>query len=219
MAVITISRQFGSGGDEIAKQVAQTLGYILFDKTLIAQAAMAEGIADKEDVDFSEDSYKMSGFLDRLFGHHEPQLGTLRAWTEDPQGVRHFEELPMTEDHALFLVQKAIRTACDAGNVIIVGRGGQAFLKDCADALHVRIVAPIESCIQRIQASESLKAGAAREMIEARDKASAYYVKHMYNVDVSDASLYHLVLNTGKMDTETAAHLIVEATHSLLKVA
>ena len=68
MAIITISRQVGSGSEEIASQVAKLLGYRQFDKRLMIQAAAEMGLSESEVVDFSEENYKTAGFLDRLLG-------------------------------------------------------------------------------------------------------------------------------------------------------
>jgi hypothetical protein len=66
MAVITISRPYGSGGDEIATRVCELLGYRLFDKRMMAWEASQMGLTKDEIVDFSEDNYKVQGFLERL---------------------------------------------------------------------------------------------------------------------------------------------------------
>ena len=68
MAVITISREVGSGGDQIAHQVCKLLEYRYFDKMLIAQVAREQGISETEVVDFSEDKYRVRGFIDALLG-------------------------------------------------------------------------------------------------------------------------------------------------------
>ena len=68
MAVITISRQYGSEGDEIAANVCQVLGYRSFDKQLMAKVATEVGLTEGEVVDFTEDQHKVRGFLDRLWG-------------------------------------------------------------------------------------------------------------------------------------------------------
>jgi CMP/dCMP kinase len=210
MAVITISRQFGCGGDEVADLAARQLGFRLFDKDLIAQAAREEGIADEEGIEYSEDSFKLKGFLDRLFGRERP-VGTYRVWTEDKLGVRRSEQLPLTEEHALFLVQKAIRAACQAGNVIVVGRGGQALLRECPEVLHVRLQAPMEFRIQWTKAHHKLERRPAQDLILAHDEASASYIRHVYAEDWADPDQYHLVLNLGLLEPDTAARLIAEA--------
>ncbi len=214
MAVITISRQFGSGGDEIAEQVGQILQYRIFDKEIIARATLESGISDQEVMDYSEANYKVKGFFDRLFGLSR-SVGKVRVWKEDTQGVRTTEAVPLTEENALALVQKAIKAACEEGNIIVVGRGGQVLLQDCPNVLHVRIEAPLEDRLQRVRAQFKLKRRPASEMIEARDEASAEYVRTFYKVNWSDPTLYHMVINTGKLGLEASARLIAEAVRLL----
>lgn len=214
MAVITISRQFGSGGDEIAEQARQMLQYRIFDKDLIARATLESGISDQEVMDYSEANYKVKGFFDRLFGLSR-SIGQVRVWKEDASGVRTAEAVPLTEENALALVQKAIKAACEEGNIIVVGRGGQALLQDCPNALHVRIEAPLEDRIQRVKTQFRIKRRPASEMIEARDEASADYVKRFYKVNWDDPFLYHMVINTGKVGFDAAARLIVDAVRQL----
>ncbi len=215
MAMITISRQFGSGGDEIAARVAKALGYSLFNKELIDQAAREEGFSEQEGAEIWEDNFKISGFLERLFGGARP-VGFFRVWSEDELGVSHTVQYPLTEEHARFLVEKAVRMACEQGDMIILGRGGQVMLQDNPDALHVRIEAPLEMRIQRVKVDYSLERRPAQDLIEERDEASAGYIKRLYGAEWDDTGLYHLVINTGKMEMETAVQLICEAARMLL---
>ncbi len=214
MNVITISRQLGSGGDEIAEHVRQMLQFRIFDKELIARATLESGISDQEVIDYSEANYKVRGFFDRLFGLSR-QVGKVQVWKENAAGVRTTEAVPLTEENAVALVQKAIKMACQEGKIIVVGRGGQALLHDCPNALHVRIEAPLEDRIQRVKAQYKIKRRPASEMIEARDEASADYVKRYYNVNWADPYLYHIVINTGKVGFEAAGRLIVDAVRQL----
>jgi cytidylate kinase len=217
MGAITISRQFGSGGDEIAMELCHTMSCHLFDKRMIAQAAVEAGISDQEVVDYNEDNHKVQNFFDRLLGRSTP-LGTLRYWTEDAQGVRVQEMMPMTEEHALTLVQKAVISAYRSGHVVVIGRAGQILLKDLPDVLHLRIEAPIEDRIQRIKMRLKEERGmpfdtietrrVAQDMINERDAASQDYLQRHYGVDWADPLLYHLTINTGKITIENAVKLI-----------
>ena len=74
MAVITFSRQYGSGGDEVADRVRERLGYRYFDKRLMAQVASEMGLSEGEIVDFTEADYEVRGFFDRLFGRRSPRV-------------------------------------------------------------------------------------------------------------------------------------------------
>ena len=226
MSVITLSRQYGSGGDEIADTISAITGFRLFDKHILSRAAFEAGLSEQEVVDLSEDQYKAQSFFDRLFGRSRP-IAQVRTWKEDKGGVRLTEELQLTEEQALAFVQKAILTAHKIGNIIIIGRGGQVILKDYPDVLHVRVEAPLEDRILRVRSypeiahrsfSDSVEARrAAQDLIEKSDSASIDYLKRFYNVDWSDPMLYHLVINTGKLSIQQSAWLIVETARQILQ--
>ena len=213
MAVITLSRQVGSGGDEIALRVSELLGYRYFDKRLVAQVASEMGLTADEIVDFSEDLHEArpQGFLDRLLrrGMVVAEALTVR---EDAAGLREVTVIELDEAASLRLVQAAVRAACRAGNVVVVGRGGQVILRDEPGVLHVRIEAPLGHRVRRVAEEEHIDEATARDTwVASRDRAGADYVKRFYDVDWSDPMLYHLVINTGRWDIEAAAQLIVDA--------
>lgn len=220
MAVITISRQYGSGGDEIAGLVCQNTGYRLFDKFMLARAATEAGLSEDEIIDYSEEHYKVKNFLGRLFGSSQT-IAQRSVWKEDASGVRVAEQVQLTETAAVALVRKAMEYANWVGNTVIIGRGGQAILQDMPAVLHVRIEAPLEDRILRVRndprtveqhlATPVEVRRYAQILIETRDAASEDYLKRFYKVDWSDPALYHLVINTGKLTLEQAAGLIVEA--------
>jgi CMP/dCMP kinase len=217
MAVITISRQFGSGGDEIANRVCEVLGYQQFDKRQIIQAAAEAGLSENEVVDYSEENHKVRTFLDRLFNRSIP-LAQVRVWHETSGGVRAAEEVRLSEDVVLSLVQKSIRSAYRMGNFVIVGRGGQVILRNYREVVHVRIVAAEEDRIQIVK--EQIKQqrqdfGAdiearrqAQDLITERDAASHDYIRRFYDAEWDDPQLYHLVINTSKVGVEQAVALI-----------
>ena len=224
MAVITVSRQFGSGGDEISETICRTTGYHLFDKNILAKAAFESGLTDQEIVDYCEDNYRVKNFFDRLFGTPRP-VGTVHVWKETTEGVRISEELKLNEEQSLNCVRKAIDTAHRLGNIVIVGRGGQVLLQDEPDVIHVRVIAPLEERIIRVRNSpqmanrtfnDSVEARrAAQLLIEKNDDASADYLHRFYGVDWSSPQLYHLIINTGKLSIDKAANVIIEAARLL----
>ena len=219
MAVITISRQYGSEGDEIAANVCQILGYQSFDRQLMSEVAAEIGLTEGEIVDFSEDQHKVRGFLDRLLGSSKPVVAQTRSWREDRTGVRALQVKEIDVTESITLVQAVMRAACKRGNVVIVGRGGQAVLHAEPGVLHVRIEAPLETRIQRVQLREGLTPESAREFVAERDRAAADYLKRFYGVDWSDALLYHLVINTGRWGIEAASRLITSAVSQLQPIA
>lgn len=218
MAVITISRQYGSGGNEIAAQVCEMLGYRSFDKRLMAQVAHEMGLAENEIVDFSENDYKVGGFLDRLINWRSSRvIAQTSTWKEETSGARVKAVEALDESYAISLVQSTIHAAYKRGNVVIVGRGGQVILKEKPDALHVRLEAPLETRLKRVQTQEGVSPAVAQDIITSRDRAAADYLKRFYNINWADPMLYHLVINTGRWEATAAARLIVNAASHLPK--
>lgn len=216
MAVITISRRYGSGGDEIAFRVCKLLGYRFFDKELMAHVASETGLAEGPVVDLSEDTHEIRGFLNRLLGTPR-KITQVEAIPEDRPGsvIEVVEKLD--EEQSIALVQSIIRAAYIEGDVVIVGRGGQAILKDKLDVLHVRVEAPLDDRVKRLCDRANFSFGGAQDAAIKHDRASADYLKRFYDIDWSDSLLYDLVFNTGRLDTEAASQLIVKAISFLPK--
>jgi CMP/dCMP kinase len=153
MAVITISRQYGSGGDEISDLVCQQLGYHQFDRRQIARAAFEAGFSEQEIVnysEYSEESAKLKKFVDHLL-RRRPKLSSKSGdRLESVAKVLTIEDHLYNEASVLALAQKAIKEAYRFGNMLVIGRGGQIILRDYLGVLHIRIEAPMEYRIQRV---------------------------------------------------------------------
>ncbi len=180
MSAITISRQMGSQGDEIVKQIAHQLGWRVIDRALINQAAQAAGVPH---VALAE--------IDEL------GLLGLRPTTREWRAY---------QSHA----ENIIRAWADMGNVVIAGRGSQVVLRDYLDVLHVRVVAPFEVRVARLQQQQPISTDQARARLEASDKARERYLKRSYGVNVDDPTLYHLVINTGQLSLSQAINIIIQ---------
>jgi cytidylate kinase len=215
MAVVTISRQYGSGGTEIAARVCEMLGYRYLDKVLITEVAAEAGLSGKELVEFSEQRSEVRNFLDRLLrpGPH----GVVRVGTKsrDESGSETISAEQLDEARCAKLVRSAIHAAYKQDDVVIVGRGGQATLKNMPGVLHVRVVAPMGNRILRIQGQEKVNAEKARCLAIDHDQATARYLNQLFGVRGDEPELYHLVLNTGKWSPEIAAHIIAKSVELL----
>jgi cytidylate kinase len=215
VTVITISRQFGSGGREIAAQVCALLGYRYLDKLLITQVAAEVGLSGKELAEFSEEQPQVKSFLERLLlpGPHDVIRVAVRS--RDVGGEQTLTVKHLDEARCASLVRSAIHTAYQQGDVVVVGRGGQATLQEMAGTLHVRIEAPMGTRILRIQKREAVDAEAARRLAIQRDQATAQYLKRLFGIQWDDPTLYHILINTGKCELEAAAQLILSAVRQL----
>ena len=212
MAVITVSRQYGSGGDEIAAQVCEMLGYRHFDKLLMAPVASEVKLSEREMTDFSQDNYKVRSFLDLLLGGSTPRTAAqVRSWRVSTVGARAPKLKLLDEDEAIALVQGTVEVSYKQGNIVIVGRGGQAFLKDKPNVLHVRVEAPLATRKRRVHEQGGISLDLAHDVVIEHDQAVADYLQRFYGIDWADSSLYDLVLNTGKLSLEAAARLVVDA--------
>ncbi len=209
MAVITVSRQSGSGGRQTAARVCELLGYRYLDKLLMTQAATEVGLSGRELAEFSEKQPQVRRFLERLILPGPRDLARISVRSRDVSGAETLTVKHLDEARSSSLVQSAIHAAYQEGEVVIVGRGGQATLRDLPGVLHVRIEAPMGTRILRVQRREGLDAEGARRLVIQRDHAAAQYLKRLFGIAWEDPMLYHIVINTGRWKTETAAQIIV----------
>lgn len=215
MAVITLSRQIGSGGDEIAARVCELLGYRYFDKQLMVDAAAQAGLRELEVVDFSEEFYKVQDFLSRLFRSGPRPVREVRTRDASHQVIDTLSTRELDEIQCTSLVKYTILRACETGNIVIVGRGGQAILKGKPGVLHVRVVAPLEERIQRLREKGMVGIADIKATLSQKDRATAEYLKRFYNIDGDDPSHYDMILNTGSLTTDAAAQVIAAAAQQL----
>jgi len=178
MAVITISRQTGSLGFEISKQVAELLGYRIVWRELINQAALRCGAPEIALAVIDE-----LGLL-KLY----PSSQTLSSYLE--------------------AVKCVMNELADHDNVVIVGRAGQVILRGRYNTMHVRIIAPTDIRAERIMRQHNVSLEAARRQISASDRYRKNYLKRFYQAQWDDPVLYDLILNSAHYDIRTAADLI-----------
>ncbi|MBN2304833.1 MAG: cytidylate kinase-like family protein [Anaerolineae bacterium] len=215
MAVITISRQIGAGGEQIAKSICDLLRYRYFDKQIMINTAAELGLAKDHVIDYSEEQYEVKTFVSRLLRPGPRPIKTFAVRAQDSKGNVTLTEETIDEEQYVTLIQSAIRSAYDLDDIVIVGRGGQAVLQDKPNVLHVRIIAPTGSRIERIQQQYALSIEQAQQRINRQDRATAEYLGRFFGVRCDDPTLYHLLINTGKTGIDAAVQLILDATVQL----
>lgn len=217
MAVITISRQYGSGGEEIAQRVCDVLGYTYFDKNMLVQVASEMGLSEEQVVDFYEDTYKMRSFVERLIGSRRVKVET---WQKDQKtGTKTLHVDSLNEEQGVKLVRDTILATYEHGNVVIVGRGGQVILKEHPGVLHVRIMAPLGARALRIKERDKLTLGEATDRAKQKDQAATTYLSKFFEIDWDNPLLYHLVLNTGRWELDAAADIVINSLSRLPTVS
>jgi len=211
MAVVTISRQFGCGGLEVATKVCELLGNSFFDKGLMAEVAIDVDLSESDVVDFSEDNYNVKSFWERLFGRGPKTAHEHETGREDISGVDMLTAEKLDESQCILFIRSTIRAAYQKGDVVILGRGAQAVLRDLPDVLHVRLTAAEGARVRRVEAREKLTFSQAYQLMVERDRAMDQYLDEFFGIKGDDPMLYHLILNTGKLSTNAAAQIIVAA--------
>ncbi len=202
MSVITISRQYASGGSDVAKLVAGKTRWTLIDNEMVDMVAQRAGL-NREEV--AEREERVAGIIDRL-------ASALALSSDDLYATGGGVPTPIPEIQNLAQVTEAIISgAVKEGNVILVGRGAQAYLVNQESALHVFVVGSREGRIQR--AIERLRIGReeAESKIDDIDHSRRKYVKTNYGRDWEDPANYDLCINTSEISLEDAADLIVSA--------
>lgn len=215
MPVITISRQYGSGAVEVAERLCEVLGYSYFDKNLMVKVASEMGVSEEGVVDFSEDTYRMRNFLERLFGRRRMKTAPLIP----PDDGETLQVETLSEADGIDLVRDTILAAYDRDNVVIVGRGGQAILQEKPGVLHVRLNAPEGARALRVKEREGVSLAEAIDRTNIRDQSAIAYLERFFEIDWNNPTLYHLVLNTGKWELSDVAEIIIDALTHLRTVS
>lgn len=199
--LITITRQYASGGSEIARLVAARLGWTLIDNEFVDQVARLAGVSADEVARREE---RAPGLLERL-------AATLAVASPEMFITTGEHPVPIepSEDTLVKMTERVIAEASAEGRVVLVGRGAQAVLATRANALHVYAVAakPFrrDIAVQRL----GVKPTEVDKILEATDQQRDHYVKAHYGRDRQDLTQYDIVVNTERLGFEGAAALIV----------
>ncbi len=197
MRAVTISREYGSGGGEIAARLAKRLAWQLIDHEVVVRVAELLRVSEEE---VEEHDECVESLPSRIF------KGLRLVHPTMPVTV----DIPFTVDSRAFHEARSqiIEGAVASGQVVVVGRGAQAHLAQRNDVLHVRIIAPLEARIAYVMSREGLDQAAAQARILQKDQEHARYLETFYHRRPSDPHLYDLVLSTGILDLESAVDVI-----------
>ncbi len=210
MPVVTVSREFASGGGEIAQRVAEMLDALLLDRQLIYEVALRLGLP--EDV-VSEHDERGETMISRL-------VNALRVSYPDASAPPDLIEPPgdvfdLSAKTYAQVTEQVIQEAARTGNAVIVGRGSQFVLRNYPNALHVHVYAPFDSRVQAVVTEQSVSRSEAERIVRDFDGGRARYARHFYHADWESPQNYHLMLDASALDRELAAGMICSAAKSL----
>ena len=195
--IVTIERRYASGGNEIGKKLAESLGYQIYDHYILIQAAKNLEIPYYQIESLEEST---SGGI--LMNLSKTALG----------GLSGNRELPLADK--LFLEEKRIiEEAAEKGNCVIVGRASGYILKDKENALRVFIYADKEKRIQRAIEREGIKQAEAENALKKNDKRRGGFYTSVTNWEWGAAEYYDIYLNAGDLGIEPCVRILKEAVH------
>ena len=194
--IITIGREYGSGGREIGRLVAEKLNIPFYDKEILTRAA------------------EESGLCPEVFEHHDEKASVGGMLTGAASAGMHMGSahvgLQMPLNQRVFLAQfETINRIAAEGDCVIVGRCADYVLKDLPDVVHVFLYASEEKRIERIMRVENVDRGAARELIRKTDKQRKNYYNFFADGNWGLRSNYDLMLRTDDRTPDEVADTIV----------
>lgn len=200
--IITISASYAAGGSELGPQVAQRLGYRFIDRAV--PAAVANDLGISLDDALAVEQGAPSRWWSFFAGLSSMSAGLVPAPVE--QTVSERDLITSTEAE--------LHRVADEGDVVILGHAAAVVLANRSDVLHVRLDGPRDGRMAAAMQQHGIDAVAAAAAQKDNDKIRSGYAKHFYQVDSSDAGLYHLVIDTVYLRWDLAEELIVQAARS-----
>ncbi|HEV3038743.1 MAG TPA: cytidylate kinase-like family protein [Candidatus Angelobacter sp.] len=200
--IVTIEREYGSGGGEIAQLLAKQLGWKLWDQLLTEEIArLAE--CSKAVVEVREERtdplyYRL--FKSFLRGSYEGSLNAHKLKVVDSESI-------------LKLTERVVLRAAKTGNSVIVGRGSQQFLKHRQDTLRIFLYAPREDKVRRLLARGKSEKEA-EQLVDTVDRERADFIQKFFHVEWPNRTLYHTMINTAIGDP-VVLHMILDFMRSL----
>src|SRR6202051_387956 len=195
--IITIEREYGSGGGEIAKLLATRMGWKLWDQLLTEEIArlancpkaVVEGREGRTDPLYSR------LFKSFLRGSYEGSLNAHKINSVDSDCILKFTE-------------RVVQHAAKTGNSVIVGRGSQHFLRNRQDAMRVFLYAPRENKVRRLLARGKTEKEA-QQLVDTVVREGADFIQKYFHIEWPDRAVYHTMINTAIGD-EAVVHIILD---------
>ena len=182
MSVITISREFGSEGDAIARKVAQALDYHFVDQKFIGTILTQYGY-----VEFDKEFSSLPTFWERFDAQREKQRDVMAN-----------------------MLNQVIQAVAHHGHVVILGRSGFEVLGGFADVIHVRLQAPFPVRVGRVMEQQGLSFEQAETAVKKRDKTRVAFVEEFYKIPWDSIHAFDMVLNTGKISPDLATNWLID---------
>jgi cytidylate kinase len=197
--VITFDREYGSGGPDIARKLAERLGWKLWDQLLTEEIARLMDCDTRvvEEREERKDPLRYRLFKSFMRGSLEGSLNAPRLKMVDAECIRE-------------LTQRIVTDAAKSGNSVIVGRGSAYYLHGRPEVFHVFVYSPFEEKVRRLQKAGKSEAEAV-ELVESVDRDRAAYIKQHFDLEWPARDLFHLMINSTLGDDRVVQTIVDSA--------
>jgi cytidylate kinase len=197
--VLTVAREYGSGGGRIASMIAERLNWNLLDQALIERAALAAQVEPQLAQRYDE---RVDPWLHRI--------GRNALWCGAFEGVATTVDDEIIDAERMASLERTMITEAHAkGNCVIVGRGAQCVLQDRQDALHVFVYAPFRQRVARVRRRVP-EAKDVERLIRSIDQRRADHIRMYFGCNWNNPHLYHMLVSS-EFGEEDAARIILDA--------
>jgi cytidylate kinase len=206
MAVITISRQFGAGGITLGKMIAESMGYTFADSDILQRVAKEANVSTHWVESFEKEAgSKLSRMISSMVS---------KRWLDRVIGdERGYLDEQIYLDYLVLIIAQF----ADEGNVVILGRGSQYILNDHPDAVHILLVNEFGNRVKFMMDRYEMPRKKAERTVVNEDRRRVNLYKRVGKSDYEDPHLYHLVLNMGRLDLQTARDMVCSLVGSKMK--
>ena len=195
--IVTIEREYGSGGGEIAQLLAKELGWKLWDQLLTEEIARLancpKAVVERREERTDPLYYRL--FKSFLRGSYEGSINAHKLNVVDSESI-------------LKITERVVQHAAKAGEAVIVGRGSQQFLRNRPDTFRVFLYAPREDKVRRLLA-RGKSDEEAEQLVDTVDRERADFIQKYFRVEWPDRAIYHTMINTTIGD-QAVVHMILD---------
>ena len=197
MAVVTISRQFGSGGKTLGKMIAEELDYTFADNEIIQRLSKEANVSANWIRSFEKEAgSRLSRITSKMVS---------KRWLDRVlAGERGYLDEEIYLDYMVLIIAQI----ADEGDAVILGRGSQYILDDHPEAFHILLIDELENRIKFMVEHYEMTERQAAQAVNYEDRRRASLYRRLGKKNYNDPALYHLVLNMGRLDLQAALKIV-----------
>ena len=214
-SVISFSVETGSGGFAIARRVSDRLGFRYYDWEITSEAAARAGVSPNEVIAAERVPSFLERMMRRLGAVSTVSLETSPGFSEPSPAMWSTAIQSLTSDDYRQFIERVVIELADRGEAVIVGHASQCLLRDKPGALRVLVHGSPLLRTERLAAEQGLDRERAAAMVKQSDKDRRELIKRIHHVDLLNAELYDLCLNTDRVSFDLATETIIAAAQEI----